>query len=33
LKAAVERAMRQLQKRPHIVAGFFHAPSCAYAKA
>ncbi|MGB5775969.1 MAG: IS630 family transposase [Sedimenticolaceae bacterium] len=32
LKAAVERALRQLQKMPRIVAGFFHAPTCAYAK-
>jgi hypothetical protein len=32
LKAAVDRALRQLQKMPHIVAGFFHAPTCAYAK-
>ena len=31
LKAAVERAMRQLQKWPHIVTGFFQAPACAYA--
>jgi transposase len=31
LKAAVERAMRQLQRAPHIVAGFFQAPTCAYA--
>jgi transposase len=33
LKAAVERVMRRLQKMPEIVAGFFHAPTCAYAKA
>ena len=33
LKAMVERAMRRLQKMPEIVAGFFHAPTCAYAKA
>jgi transposase len=31
LKAAVDRVMRQLQQLPHIVAGFFRAPSCAYA--
>jgi transposase len=31
LKSKVVRAMRQLQKMPHIVAGFFHAPSCKYA--
>ena len=30
LKAAVERAMRSLQKMPAVVAGFFHAPTCAY---
>ena len=33
LKAVVERVMRRLQKMPEIVAGFFHAPTCAYAKA
>lgn len=33
LKAIVERVMRRLQKMPEIVAGFFHAPTCAYAKA
>ena len=33
LKAVVERAMRQLQKMPKIVAGFFHTPTCVYAKA
>ena len=33
LKAMVERVMRRLQKMPEIVAGFFHAPTCAYAKA
>ena len=32
LKAMVERVMRRLQKLPEIVAGFFHAPTCAYAK-
>jgi transposase len=32
LKAMVERVMRRLQRMPHIVAGFFHAPTCAYAK-
>jgi transposase len=31
LKAVVGRAMRSLQKTPQIVAGFFSAPSCAYA--
>ena len=33
LKAVVHRAMRRLQKMPTVVAGFFHAPTCAYAKA
>jgi transposase len=33
LKIKVARAMRQLQKMPHIVAGFFHVPSCKYASA
>ena len=33
LKAMVERVMRRLQKMPEIVVGFFHAPTCAYAKA
>jgi transposase len=33
LKIKVARAMRQLQKMPLIVAGFFHAPSCKYASA
>jgi transposase len=33
LKAMVERVMHRLQKMPEIVAGFFHAPTCAYAKA
>ncbi|MCB1763864.1 MAG: IS630 family transposase [Gammaproteobacteria bacterium] len=32
LKTAVKRAMRQLQRLSDIVAGFFHAPTCAYAK-
>ena len=32
LKAMVERVMRRLQKMPEIVAGFFHAPTCVYAK-
>lgn len=32
MKAAVDRAMRQLQKMPNIVASFFHVPTCAYAK-
>jgi len=32
LKAMVERVMRRLQKMPEIVAGFFHAPTCAYAR-
>jgi transposase len=31
LKAAVERVMHRLQKMPHIVSSFFHAPDCAYA--
>jgi transposase len=33
LKMQVDRAMRQLQKLPRIVAGFFRAPTCAYAAA
>ncbi|MDH0318817.1 IS630 family transposase [Aeromonas caviae] len=33
LKKQVERAMRQLQKLPSIVAGFFRTPTCAYAAA
>lgn len=33
LKAMVERTMHRLQKMPQIVASFFHAPTCAYAKA
>ena len=33
LKAMVERVMRRLQKMPEIVAGFFHAPTRAYARA
>lgn len=32
LKAAVNRALRQLQQMPDIVSGFFHAPTCFYAK-
>ncbi len=32
LKAMVERVMRRLQRMPEIVASFFHAPTCAYAK-
>lgn len=32
LKAAVNRALRQLQKMPDIVSGFFHIPTCIYAK-
>ncbi len=31
LITAVKRAMRQLQKSPNIVVGFFHAPTCMYA--
>ncbi len=31
LKKTVGSVMRQLQKMPHIVSGFFHAPTCAYA--
>jgi len=31
LKMQVERTMHQLQKMPKIVAGFFRAPTCAYA--
>jgi transposase len=33
LKAGIERIMHRLQKLPAIVASFFHAPTCAYAKA
>jgi transposase len=33
LKDSVERVMHRLQKLPHIVAGFFGTPTCAYAKA
>ena len=33
LKAMVDPVMRRLQKMPEIVAGFFHAPACAYARA
>jgi transposase len=32
LKALAVRALRQLQRSPHIVATFFHAPTCMYAK-
>jgi len=32
LTMAVDRALRSLQKMPHIVAGFFHTPTCSYAK-
>ena len=32
MKAKVHRALRKLQKLPKIVASFFHAPTCAYAK-
>jgi len=31
MRAAVESAMRSLQKMPSVVAGFFRTPSCAYA--
>jgi transposase len=31
LKSTVKRVMRRLQKTPHIVKSFFHAPSCVYA--
>lgn len=31
LKMTVERVMRSLQMMPHIVAGFFYAPTCRYA--
>ncbi|TAN43905.1 MAG: IS630 family transposase [Nitrospirae bacterium] len=31
LKKTVMRVMRRLQKTPHIVKNFFHAPSCVYA--
>lgn len=31
LKNTVKRVMRRLQKMPHIVKSFFHAPSCVYA--
>lgn len=33
LKRTVDRAMRSLQKMPDVVSGFFHAPTCSYAKA
>ena len=32
LKCTIDRAMRSLQKMPDIVSGFFHAPTCSYAK-
>jgi hypothetical protein len=32
LKQVIVGALRQLQKTPAIVAGFFRAPTCAYAK-
>ncbi|MFZ5498634.1 MAG: IS630 family transposase [Pseudomonadota bacterium] len=32
MKATVKRVLRSLQKMPQIVAAFFHAPSCAYAR-
>lgn len=32
LKRKIHSAMRHLQLSPHIVAQFFHAPTCAYAK-
>jgi transposase len=32
MKVKVDRALRQLQKLPKIVASFFHVPTCAYAK-
>lgn len=32
LKRTVDRAMRGLQKMPGIVSGFFHTPTCSYAK-
>jgi transposase len=31
LKATVARVMHRLQKMPHIVSSFFHAPTCGYA--
>lgn len=31
LKSTVKRVMRRLQKMPHIVKSFFHAPACSYA--
>lgn len=33
LKAMVERVRRRLQRMPEIVARFFHAPTCASARA
>ncbi len=32
LVSAAQNALRSLQKMPHIVASFFHAPTCSYAK-
>lgn len=32
LKRAIDRAMRSLQRTPDIVSGFFHAPTCSYAR-
>ncbi|MEW6131977.1 MAG: transposase, partial [Pseudomonadota bacterium] len=32
LKRTIDRAMRSLQKMPDVVCGFFHAPTCSYAK-
>ena len=31
LKSTVKKIMKRLQKMPHIVKSFFHAPTCAYA--
>jgi transposase len=31
LKAAVKRTLRQLQKMPDIISGFFRTPTCRYA--
>ena len=33
LKAVAQGALRHLQRLPHVVAGFFRAPTCAYAQA
>jgi transposase len=33
MKAAVSHVLHRLRKLPHIVAGFFRTPSCAYAAA